>query len=240
MKVLAINGSPHMDKGNTALILNPFLDGIRSAGGEVQLFFTGELDIKPCSGDLGCWLSHPGECSVKDDMQRLYPMLREADVIVYASPLYNSNVAGPLKNLIDRMLPIGQPFMEIRNGRTYQPNPKGTREKKAVLVSSCSYYEMESFDPLLVWMRAICRSWSMAFAGALLRPHGEALRPMIEKGAPVDDVLEAAREAGRQLVEQGEISEETQNAVSRPLLPLESYIGMMNYFFRKGMGASGG
>lgn len=235
MKVIAINGSPHMDKGNTALILDPFLDGIRSAGGEVQLFFTGELDIKPCSGDMACWLSHPGECSIKDDMERLYPLLRDADVIVYASPLYNNNLSGSMKNLIDRMLPIGQPFMEIKDGRTYQPSPKETKAKKAVLVSSCSYWEMESFDPLIVWMRALCRSWSMDFAGALLRPHGEALRPMMEMGAPVGNVLEAAREAGRQLAEHGAISEDVQNQVARPLLPQEMYIGMMNDFFMKEM-----
>ncbi len=240
MKVLAINGSPHMDKGNTALILNPFLEGIRSAGGDVELFYTQELEVKPCNGDMGCWLKHPGECAIKDDMQQLYPRFREADVIVYASPVYDSGISAPLKNVIDRMLPLGQPLMEIKDGHTYQPNPEGTKAKKVVLVSSCAYWEMDNFDPLLVWMRAFCRSWSMVFAGALLRPHGEALRPMINMGAPVDDVLQAAREAGRQLVAQGEMSAETQKAVGRPLLPQEMYIGMMNEFFKKEMSASGG
>jgi multimeric flavodoxin WrbA len=240
MKVLAINGSPHMDKGSTALILNPFLEGIRSAGGDVELFYTGKLEIKPCSGDMGCWLKHPGKCAIKDDMQKLYPLVREADAVVFASPVYNSSITAPLKSLIDRMLPIGQPFMEIKDGHTYQPNPEGTKEKKVVLVSSCSYWEMDNFDPLIVWMNAFCRSWSMAFAGALLRPHGEALRPMMDMGAPVGDVLQAAREAGRQLAAQGAMSEETLKIVGRELLPQEMYIGMMNEFFEKEMGASGG
>ncbi len=229
-----------MDKGSTALILNPFLEGIRSAGGDVDLFYTGKLDIKPCSGDMGCWLKHPGECVIKDDMQKLYPLLREADAIVFASPIYNSSITSTLKSLIDRMLPIGQPFIEIKDGHTYQPNPEETKEKKVVLASSCSYWEMDSFDPLLLWMRAFCRSWSMTYAGALLRPHGEALQFMMNMGAPVNDVLQAAREAGRQLVEQGEMPEETLMRVGRPLLPQEMYIGVMNDFFRKEMSASGG
>jgi multimeric flavodoxin WrbA len=240
MKVLAINGSPHMDKGSTALILNPFLEGIRSAGGDVELFYTGKLEIKPCSGDMGCWLKHPGECAIKDDMQKLYPLLREADVVVFASPVYDSGISAPLKNVIDRMLPLGQPFMEIKDGHTYQPNPKGTKEKKAVLVSSCAYWEMDNFDPLLVWMKAFCRSWSITYAGALLRPHGEALQFMMNMGAPVDDVLQAAREAGCQLTAQGAMSEETLKIVGRELLPQEMYIGMMNDYFRKEMSASGG
>ncbi|WP_207637584.1 flavodoxin family protein [Desulfotruncus alcoholivorax] len=40
MKVIAINSSPNMGEGNTALILNPFLKGMREAGAEVELFYT--------------------------------------------------------------------------------------------------------------------------------------------------------------------------------------------------------
>jgi hypothetical protein len=83
-------------------------------------------------------------------------------------------------------------------------------------------------------------SWSMAFAGALLRQHGEALRPMMDMGAPVDDELQAAREAGRQLAAQGKMSEETLKTVGRTPLPQEVCIGMMNEFFKKEMSASGG
>ena len=82
MNVLAINGSPHMDEGNTALILNPFLKGMRETGANVDLFYTRKLDIGPCNGDMSCWFTNPGECSQKDDMQILYPKFREADVIV--------------------------------------------------------------------------------------------------------------------------------------------------------------
>jgi len=55
MKVLAINGSPHMDEGNTAMILNPFLEGMTEAGSEVEVFYTRKLKIGPCNGDLSCW-----------------------------------------------------------------------------------------------------------------------------------------------------------------------------------------
>jgi multimeric flavodoxin WrbA len=48
MKVIAINGSPKMDEGNTARILNPFLDGMKEAGAEIELFYTSKLKIKPC------------------------------------------------------------------------------------------------------------------------------------------------------------------------------------------------
>ena len=54
MKALAINGGPHMDDGNTALILNPFLEGMKEAGANVEPFYTMKLKIGPCNGDMSC------------------------------------------------------------------------------------------------------------------------------------------------------------------------------------------
>ena len=69
MKVLAINGSPHMGEGNTAMILNPFLEGMKEAGADVDLFYTRKVKIGPCNGDMSCWFVNPGTCGQKDDMQ---------------------------------------------------------------------------------------------------------------------------------------------------------------------------
>ncbi len=86
--VLAINSSPKRAKSNTSLILNPFLDGIKEAGAEVELFYTRDLKIKPCTGEFNCWVKHPGECYQQDDMKQLYPKLKEADILVFATPVY--------------------------------------------------------------------------------------------------------------------------------------------------------
>lgn len=67
MKVLAINGSPNKDKGNTAIILNPFLEGMRETGADVRLYYTEDLTVNPCKGDLSCYLRTPGKCIHNDD-----------------------------------------------------------------------------------------------------------------------------------------------------------------------------
>ena len=224
MKVVAINGSPKMDKGNTALILEPFLEGMREVGAEVELFYTKKLKINPCQGDFRCSTETPGECFQKDDMQMLHPKLCEADIWVFATPVYASGMTGPLKNLIDRILiPLGEPFLELRDGRCHHPLREGTKPGQVVLVSSCGYWEMDNFDLLLAHIHAFCEHAEREFAGALLRPHGPALQPMMEKGVPIDDIFEAAKEAGRQLVEDGKMSPATLAVVSRELLPLEMW-----------------
>ncbi len=230
MKVLAINSSPRMDKGNTALILNPFLEGMKESGAEVELFYTRKLNINPCTGEFNCWLKTLGKCYQNDDMNILYPKIAEADVIIFATPVYVDGVTGQMKNFIDRMLPRIDPFVELRDGHCRHPVRGGPKALKFVLVSNCGFWEMDNFDPLLVFMKAFCKNASTEFAGALLRPHGEALPSLLEMGAPIGDVFEAAREAGRQLVKEEKMSQETLDIVSRELLPKEMYIQIGNQY----------
>ncbi|VVB96105.1 Iron-sulfur flavoprotein [uncultured archaeon] len=232
MKVLAINSSPMMDKGNTALILDPFLEGMKEEGADVELFYTRKLNINPCLGEFNCWLKTPGKCFQDDDMQMLDPIMREADIIVLATPVYCDGFTGPMKNILDRTVPQVYPFFELREGHCRHPLREGTKASKVVLVSNCGFWEMDNFDPMLSHMKAYCRNGANEFAGALLRPHGGALRPMMEMGAPVDDIFEAAKEAGRQLIRDGRISEKTLSIVSRELIPRDMYVQAVNEHFR--------
>ena len=214
MKVLAINGSPHMEEGNTAMILHPFLEGMLEAGSDVEVFYTRKLKIGACNGDMSCWFVNPGTCGQKDDMQMLLPKLKEADVIVWASPVYYAGVTGPLKNLMDRQLPL-----YLQGGQA--------KPQKAVLVSSCGAWELSMFDPLLLQMKAIYNrpDESSDFAGALLRPMADGMKEMVKAGETglVEGVFRAAREAGRQLAREGMISEELKKQVSWELMPRDAY-----------------
>jgi multimeric flavodoxin WrbA len=232
--VLAINASPKKDQGNTSLVLTPFIDGMKEAGAKVELFYTKDLEIKPCTGEFHCWVKHPGECYQQDDMQQFYPKLRQADILVFATPVYVDGVAGPLKNFIDRMIPLLEPMFELREGHCRHPPGEGVNRGKLVLVSNCGFWELDNFDPLVVHMKALCKNMSRSFAGALLRPHGSAFSYMLRSGLPVNDVIEAAREAGRQLIRDGRISAGTLKVVSRELLPLDMHVERMNEGFKKG------
>ncbi len=235
MKVLAFNSSPRMGKGNTAQILTPYLEGMRDVGAEVELFYTKKLEINPCQGRFRCWIKTPGNCFQKDDMQMLYPKLREADVWVLATPVYVDGMSGPLKNLLDRLIPLVQPFFELHEGHCRHLAREGVKSGKIVLVSNCGFWEMDNFDPLLAHIKAACKNVRREFAGALLRPQGSVLKRIIELGRPVDDIFEAARKAGRQLVEDGEMSADTLKIVSRELVPLKVYVKIINQGFQQAL-----
>ncbi len=233
MKVIAINASPKMEKGNTAAILMPFLEGIKDAGADVEIYYTHQLHIKPCQEDLACWFNTPGSCSQKDDMEMLLPKLAAAEIWVLATPVYVDGMPGPLKILVDRIIPLILPFIELRDGHCRHPLREGAKSGRLVLVSSCGFWEIDNFDPLLLHVKAICRNANRDFAGALLRPHSRALISMTEKGEPVNDIFEAAREAGRQLVLEGRISNQVLAAISRTLLPLDIFLQSVNQRFNE-------
>jgi len=233
MKVLAINGSPLKDKGNTARILQPFLDGLSDGGVGVELLYTRDLQILPCLEDFQCWLKTPGHCAQQDDMQMVHVKLRAADVWVFATPVFVWGAPGPLKNLMDRMLPLIEPFITLQSGHCSHPIREGTPRAKVVLVSTCGFWEMDNFDPLLEQMRTLCRVIGLDFAGALLRPHAPGFSTMLEMGAPVRDVLQAAHNAGRELATTGSILTATMAAVSRPVLARDDYLHFANQRFRQ-------
>lgn len=233
MKVVVINGSPHGDKGNTSLILGPFLEGMRAAGAEVKVFETKALNIRPCQGEYGCWFRTPGRCFQDDDMQTLLPELLAANVLVLATPLYVDGMTGPLKMAVDRMIPLGEPRIVSRQDHCRHPGRGTVTDRKMAVVSNCGFWELDNFDALVAHVKAIAKNLDATFAGALLRPHGPAFKAMLDQRAPVTDVLDAARDAGRQLVETGSISPQTLNTVSRPLLPRDMYVTIVNEYVTK-------
>jgi multimeric flavodoxin WrbA len=227
-----------MGKGNTAMILNPFLDGMKEAGAEVELFYTKKLEVKPCQGEMHCWMKDPGNCFQKDDMEKVMPLLRKADILVFASPLYVDGVNGPMKMLMDRMIPLAQPFIELRDNHCRHPLRDANKKRKLVLVSNCGFWEKDNFDAMITHMKAVCKNMSAEFAGALIRPHGESMNTIIEMGMNIDDVFAAAKEAGSQLVRDGSMSGETLDVVSRDLMPRDMFLEGANQHFKQEIEAS--
>jgi len=221
-KVVAINGSPRMEKGNTYTVLAPFLQGMTDAGAEVELFYASRLDVEPCTGEFHCWNEKAGECYIKDDMELLYPKLKEADTLVLATPVYIP-LPGEMQNFINRLCPLIEPMLETREGRTRARFHKDVKIKKIVLVSTSGWWEMGNFDTVERIARELGEDASVEFAGAVLRPHAYLMK---ENGALTEEgkaVQEAARSAGYELVKEGRMKQETLDKVSRPLVSQEEF-----------------
>jgi len=240
MNVLVINSSPHLDKGNTAHVLNPFVEGMKEAGAEVEILYPRKMKIMPCEGCFDCWLKTPGVCRHRDDMAAALPKLAQSEVWVFATPVYVDGMTGTMKMFLDRIIPGAQPFFELRDGHNRHPRRDGAKEGgKVVLVSSCGFWEIDNFDPLVHHITAYCKNANREFAGALLRPHAGSLPALIQAGR-AGEVITAAIDAGRQLVKEGKIAETTLQTVARELLPMEMYMKVTNTYFHQTLDANTG
>ncbi len=99
MKILGIVGSKRK-KGNTSSLVLKALESAKGDGVETDVIFLGDYSIKGCTGCEGCRDTY--KCVINDDMQKIYPLLLEADGIILGSPTYFYNVTADVKAFIDR------------------------------------------------------------------------------------------------------------------------------------------
>jgi len=100
-QVLVILGSPRR-KGNSATLASRIARGAKSAGAEVETVFLQGLKISPCRGCDTCKRDDTKGCTIKDDMQGVYPKLIGADAWVIASPVYWFTMSAQTKIFMDR------------------------------------------------------------------------------------------------------------------------------------------
>ena len=109
MKILGILGSSRPE-GNTEILLDIALDKARSQGEEASKICLRDLTIGPCDGCNGCFST--GECIIDDDMQQVYAGIREADGIIWASPVYYWSMSGLTKMAMDRTYALNFPTLQ--------------------------------------------------------------------------------------------------------------------------------
>lgn len=216
-KVVAVSGSLRTEKSDASKILTPFLEGIKEAGASTELFYVKRLNIKPCTGDLYCWDKNPGQCPIKDDMQQLYPKLKEANILVFATPVYIP-LPGEMQNFINRLMPLLNPVLKKQDGRTRAKFHSDVKISKIALVSASGWWELGNFGTVLRIAEEFAKDANVEFAGALLRPHSSLMAENEEKA---EEVLEAAKKAGYQLIKNGRISKDLLKTISQPLVSEE-------------------
>ena len=101
MKILVLNGSPR-PRGNTAKMVSVFKEAAESANHEVTVIDVCNRNIRGCLACEYCHGKGCGECVQKDDMQEIYALLKDTNMLILASPIYYHGISGQLKCVIDR------------------------------------------------------------------------------------------------------------------------------------------
>jgi NAD(P)H-dependent FMN reductase len=204
MHVVAINTDPEKDWGVINILLAPLLEGLREAGASVELYYSRDLLIFPCCGNLNCTVATPGKCMAYDDMRWLREKIGQADVLVLASPQYfngftgQAGATGSTKLLLDR-LARSRDLCD----KSYEHAIHTTREPvslgKVVVVSGCGFVEIDEFYPVLTHLKAFCYNTFPELAGCITGDHPVKVRD-IPQNASATELMAIARAAGRELM----------------------------------------
>lgn len=112
-KIIILNGSPRKT-GNTTALTAEFKKGAEEAGNIVTEFFLDTMNINGCKGCFGGGKNPDSPCAQKDDMDKIYPVYKEADIVVLATPLYYWTVSGQLKKFIAIWYNKDNPYLDRR------------------------------------------------------------------------------------------------------------------------------
>lgn len=130
-KVAIISSSPRKN-GNSDILAKEFARGAVDAGNSVSIIELRDMDLKFCKGCLYC--QDHEKCVIDDSVKDTLPAVQDADVLVFATPVYYYSVCGQLKTYLDRLNPLF---------------PRKNNFKEVYLIATCAEEEMSSFDGTL-------------------------------------------------------------------------------------------
>ena len=102
-KVLVITTSLRAGS-NSDILAERLVAGAKDAGCETELISLKGREIKFCIGCLACQKTQT--CVLKDDAAEIAEKVKNADVLVFVTPVYYYGMCGQMKTLLDRMNPL--------------------------------------------------------------------------------------------------------------------------------------
>lgn len=153
MKIVVLTGSPRRN-GNTNHLAAQFIKGAEEAGHEVYRFDCAQHKISSCIACNSCGMNGP--CIFNDDFNELRPHLLEADIVVFASPMYYFGFSSQLKTVIDRFYAL--------NGKLKGAN------KQAALLMAYADTALEEATPMLSHYHTLIKYLGWSDLGTVVAP----------------------------------------------------------------------
>ena len=103
LRAIVLHGSPRRG-GNSDTLAEEFVRGLKTTG-EVEIFdfILNDMNISPCQGCESCQTTKDHRCVIDDDMQQIYSVFADADIVIWATPMYWGYMTAQMKLALDRM-----------------------------------------------------------------------------------------------------------------------------------------
>jgi multimeric flavodoxin WrbA len=228
MKLLAINGSYRGDKGHTRYLLDRLFQGAQEAGAECEIITLAKYKINRCLACDQCHESaHYLQCAYqgRDDVAAIFGKMAQADIIVYATPVYIFGISGLLKTFLDRMYSTSNvnDLQIAKSGLLFHHIDHSICSKPFVSLICCDNLEDETPRNGISYFRTFSRFMDAPIVGELVRNGGMlagyGYDPDRRKRFPrLEEVYGAYVHAGRELALDGRIRPATQRAARQEII----------------------
>ncbi len=185
MFILGLQGSPRT-KGNTSVLLSAFLEEAERLGARTEYLDVAKKNISPCKECGTC--EKKGFCPIEDDMQQIYPLLRQADIIVMATPIFFYGPTAQMKAVIDR----SQALWARRY--VYRLIDPGRKWRRGFLLALGATKGKNLFEGVNLTAKYFFDAVGASFEGSLTYKQIEASGDIEKHPTALSDAKEKARE----------------------------------------------
>jgi NAD(P)H-dependent FMN reductase len=239
MRILALNGSHRGRRGRTQALLERMARGAREGGAEFETVVLAEREIGRCLGCEACQAARRlGECVLggKDEVGAVFRSMREADILVFATPVYVFGMSSLLKSLIERVnseCDAGD-IRVSRSGLIFHHVDAALCSKPFVLVAPSDNFEAETPRCVVEYFKTYSRFMDAPMLAALPRSGAFLLENKSGDGrggwaepCAVEEVLDAFGEAGLDLARRGRIAPSIVRRATRNIVPMPAPIRLL-------------
>ena len=224
MKILVFNGSPKKDKSDTMHLTRSFLTGMNDIReNDVHIIDVIDKKIEYCTGCFEC-MNNGGKCIHSDDMHDILNEILQSDILVFSFPLYCYGMPAPLKALMDRTLPLGSMAMQKVGERYEHIAQADFSHLRYVMICGCGFPNSKNnFEGMI-------KQFELMFSdnNTIITVPESPMFNAPEAVTVTKPFLEVMRQAGREYISDGKISDDTKSQLNIPMIPEEVYAEIVN------------
>lgn len=235
MKIVAINSSFRGSNGASASLIDKLFKGASEKGADCEAIHLAELHINHC---IDCQLCQTPEHLLKctfdgiDDASLVFQKMREADLIIFSTPVYTLGMSSLLKTLFERFYStakVGE-FHFTKSGMFFHHSDQALTQKPFVLLVVYDNLETEMPKNILTYFKTYAKFSDSEQVGTLIRKSAGMLGFFTTEKSNstiVDSIFQAYVQAGRELATQKKICKPTEKKANQPIIKLPFFVKPM-------------
>lgn len=226
IKILAINGSHKKSGGVNQLLIDSIFKGAQKKGADVETVRLSSVNINNCISCNKCQRSNEYTCVYddKDDFINIYNKILEADILIYATPIYIFNISGLMKNFMDRMYSRGkcQENIFTKSNLLFHDVEKQMLNKKFISIITADNIECKTTESTVSFFNSLATFFDYSYIGSFVRNGTYIFKDNVKHKYKdiIEEILSNLEIAGEFFATNKKLPTSIVNKVNKSIIPI--------------------